>query len=107
MRLLGPRPGTLSTLPRSARSGPLRQATVARALPPGVLHQGAAFERLEQGPAGVTLHFAGGRPPATARLVVGADGGQSRVRQQVLGDGPPLYSGALSGHTPGRLECTP
>ena len=93
------RGGPASRLARAADASPFwspslaPQSTLASELPPGVLHQDAAFERLEQGPAGVALHFAGGRPPLTARLVVGADGGQSRVRQQVLGDGPPLYIG--------------
>ena len=81
--------------PTPSASPSPRQSLLARSLPPGVLHQEVQFDRFEEGADGshVTLHFKGGRPPLTARLVVGADGGQSGVRQQVLGDGPPLYQG--------------
>lgn len=79
---------------RRAPPPPTPQALLARSLPPGVLHQQTAVERLEEGPAGITLHFAGGCPPVTARLALGADGSQSFVRQLILGDGPPLYAGA-------------
>jgi salicylate hydroxylase len=69
------------------------QSLLAHSLPPGVLHQEVQFDRFEEAADGssVTLHFKGGRPPMTTRLIVGADGGQSGVRQQVLADGPPLY----------------
>ena len=74
---------------------PNPQSLLARSLPPGVLHQEVQFDRFEEAADGsfVTLHFKGGRPPMTARLLVGADGGQSGIREQVLGDGPPLYQG--------------
>ncbi|PRW39250.1 FAD NAD(P)-binding domain-containing [Chlorella sorokiniana] len=71
------------------------QATLAAALPPGVLHQEAAFARNEEAAAGVTLHFHGEqRPPMTAQLLIGADGAQSGVRQQLLEDGPPSFLGS-------------
>lgn len=71
------------------------QGLLAASLPPGVLHEEVHFDRFEDAADGshVTLHFKGSQPPVTARLVVGADGGQSRVRQQVIGDGPPLFQG--------------
>ena len=74
---------------------PTTQAALAGCLPPDVLHQQAPLDRLEESPDGshVTLHFKGDRPPVTALLVVGADGGQSTVRSQVIGDGPPLFLG--------------
>lgn len=80
-------------------SGPTQpnpaQAALAAALPPSVLHQQAPFERYEQGPAGVMLRFHGGqRLPVSARLLIGADGAQSGVREQLLGDGPPQYLGS-------------
>ncbi|KAI7839966.1 hypothetical protein COHA_006287 [Chlorella ohadii] len=55
--------------------------------------QEVQFERFEEAADGsyVTLHFKGGRPPMTARLLIGADGGQSGIREQLLADGPPLY----------------
>lgn len=80
----------LAPLPRQPM-----QATLAAALPPGVLHQEAAFAGYEEAADGVTLHFHGGQqPPVTARLLIGADGAQSGVREQLLGDGPPTFLGA-------------
>lgn len=77
----------------------LSQALLAKSLPPGVLHQSTAFLGLEESEGGgsVTLRFAGGHPPVRARLVVGADGCQSAVRQQIIGDGPPLFAGKPKG----------
>jgi 2-polyprenyl-6-methoxyphenol hydroxylase-like FAD-dependent oxidoreductase len=82
------------------------QAVLARQLPEGVLHQRAAFDRYEESEDGVTIHFQQAAPssdgggsdsapsPVTARMLVGADGGQSAVRAQCIGDGPPLFLGA-------------
>ena len=86
------RPSKVETLPVPS---PLPQALLARSLPPGTLRQEVHFDRFEEAADGshLTLHFQGGRPPLTARLLIGADGGQSGVRQQLLGDGPPLYQG--------------
>lgn len=79
------------------------QATLASELPEGVLRQQAPLDRYEDTPnsssdgdgcdGGVTLHFtSGAHPPVKARLLVGADGSQSGVRAQLLGDGPPLFA---------------
>ena len=87
---------------------PYLQAVLARQLPEGVLHQHAAFDCYEESEDGVTIHFqqaassgdSGGGDsdsapsPVTARMLVGADGGQSAVRAQCIGDGPPLFLGA-------------
>lgn len=80
---------------RPCPTASLAQAALAGCLPPGVLRQRAAFDRLEESTDGsyVTLHFKGGQAPVTTRLVVGADGCQSAVRQAVIGDGPPLFLG--------------
>jgi 2-polyprenyl-6-methoxyphenol hydroxylase-like FAD-dependent oxidoreductase len=69
------------------------QSVLAAHLPPGLLHQQAVFDRYEEADEGVTIHFQGGRPPVTARLLVGCDGGQSAVRKQCIGDGPPVFAG--------------
>lgn len=40
----------------------------------------------------MTVHFQGGSPgPVRAKVLVGADGYFSAVRQQCLGDGPPEF----------------
>ncbi|KAL4459092.1 hypothetical protein ABPG75_013957 [Micractinium tetrahymenae] len=70
------------------------QATLAAVLPTGLLNTEAAFSHYEEGPAGVTVHFGGGSRPVAARLLVGCDGAQSAVRQQLLVDGPPDYLGS-------------
>src|SRR5690349_5729887 len=40
------------------------------------------------------VFFKGGRAPVKARLLVGADGGTSRVQKQCLGDNQLEYAGA-------------
>lgn len=75
---------------------PPPQSTLAAQLPPSVLRTQAAFSRYEEGgPSwGVRLEFLGGsHRPVRASLLVGADGAQSAVRQQLLADGPPTYQG--------------
>ena len=55
-------------------------------------HACGRFESYEEDSEGVTVHFQGGRPgPVRARVLVGADGYFSAVRQQCLGDGPPEF----------------
>ncbi|GAB4822622.1 hypothetical protein N2152v2_009668 [Parachlorella kessleri] len=86
---------------------------LAESLPEGVLQTGMAFERYdeaagENGGEGTTeghlqVHFRQLRPKAdeqesvtvNAKLLVGADGNMSGVRQQVLGDGPPQFLGTV------------
>ena len=56
------------------------------ACPPG------RFESYEEDAEGVTVHFQGGAPgPVRARVLIGADGYFSAVRQQCLADGPPDF----------------
>lgn len=74
----------------------IREEAVAR-LPPGVLRLDHSFDSYEESSTGVTVHTRSRagvpHPPLTAAVLVGADGNQSAVRAQLLGDGPPTYSG--------------
>lgn len=53
---------------------------------------GARCVSVEQGPDGVTAHFADG-PPERADVLVGADGIHSVVREQLLGPERPRFAG--------------
>jgi 2-polyprenyl-6-methoxyphenol hydroxylase-like FAD-dependent oxidoreductase len=95
MRLLQP-DGTLLLQEDTPDDAPLLRPEVDRAdlrdlfldaLPEGVVRWGHAFESAGDG----TLHFAGGGR-ATYDLLVGADGGQSRVRA-LLTDARPVHLG--------------
>ncbi|RKU02001.1 hypothetical protein C7H84_17845 [Burkholderia sp. Nafp2/4-1b] len=66
-----------------------------RAVPAGIVHAGDAFERLEQNREHVVAHFASGRAE-TADLLIGADGGRSTVRAQLLPDVRPTYAGYVA-----------
>ena len=68
------------------------QGALLRALPPGSVHLGRRFGGFEQGPDGVRALFADGAPVSCEALIC-ADGLHSRAREQLLGDGPPVYRG--------------
>ncbi|KAL4447957.1 hypothetical protein ABPG75_005176 [Micractinium tetrahymenae] len=71
------------------------QAELAATLPDGVLHTGHKFLRYEEGADGVVAVFE--TPEGTHRLqaslLIGCDGEQSAVREQLVGDGPPQFLG--------------
>jgi salicylate hydroxylase len=72
-------------------------AECAARLPAGVLRLDHAFDGYEEGTGGVTVRTrsraGGAHPPLRAGVLVGADGNMSGVRAQLLGDGPPHYTG--------------
>ena len=45
-----------------------------------------------ESPDGVTVHFDRGRPAVNAKILIGADGYFSKIRQLCLDDGPPLFA---------------
>ena len=68
----------------------LRNA-LAEYLPSGTIQLSKRLLRLEQHPNFVTLHFSDASS-VDAKVVVGADGSFSKVRQQTLNDGMPDYT---------------
>jgi 3-hydroxybenzoate 6-monooxygenase len=73
-------------------------ATLLRACEaePGIaLETGRSVAGFSQDAAGVTLRFEDGSG-AQGAVLVGADGLWSRIRQQVVGDGPPVVSGHIA-----------
>ena len=72
-----------------------------------VVRRGKTFERYETGVDGrVTAYFSDGTS-ATADVLIGADGANSRVRQQLLPDAERIDTGilAIAGkHRPGRSQ---
>lgn len=55
------------------------------------------FVRYEEGEDGVEVEFETPEGPRRLRaaLLIGCDGGQSAVREQLIGDGPPQYLGGV------------
>lgn len=80
------------------------QSELAAALPEGVLRTGHRFLRYQEGEDGVVVEFdtPEGRRSLHAALLIGCDGGQSAVREQLIGDGPPQFLG--EGGRGGRKE---
>jgi salicylate hydroxylase len=72
------------------------QSALLKFLPGEALVLGHRLERFEEDDHGVSVWFEGSDNPVHARLLVGADGGRSLVRQQLLGDGQPVYTGAMT-----------
>jgi 2-polyprenyl-6-methoxyphenol hydroxylase-like FAD-dependent oxidoreductase len=70
-------------------------ALLRDALPSQYYHNGKSLDRIEEGDAKVTAHFADGTS-AEAELLVGADGLFSSVRRQFLPEVQPLYAGYVA-----------
>src|SRR4051812_34391096 len=74
------------------------------ALPSDSLHLGHAFESYEQHSGVVVVKFDNGAS-LEFDLLIGADGLHSRVRAQLLDDGPPVYRGYIAWR--GVVDFTP
>ena len=68
------------------------QRALLAGLAPDTVQLGMAFEQLHETPAGVAAHFANGTV-AHANALLGADGLNSRVRQQLFPAATPRYAG--------------
>ncbi|HEX7910515.1 MAG TPA: FAD binding domain-containing protein [Paraburkholderia sp.] len=82
-------------MPQTQTSWSLIYSAMRRALPVEVIHSGERFTHLEQTGASVTAHFESGRVEQ-ADLLIGADGGRSTVRAQLLPDSQPSYAGYIA-----------
>ncbi len=73
------------------------QSSLARALPGGMVHWQHAYLGHSDTSEGVMLELdtPGGTQRVAAQLLIGCDGGQSQVRERMLGDGPPTFLGKL------------
>ena len=70
-------------------------AALLSLVPADVVHLGRKLGRFEQDEDGVTLHFADGGS-ARASVLIGADGVHSVVRDQLLGEERPRYTGRIA-----------
>ncbi|UEP28969.1 MULTISPECIES: FAD binding domain-containing protein [unclassified Burkholderia] len=82
-------------MPQTQTAWNVIYTALKRALPAGVVHAGETFERLDSNGASITAHFASGRVEH-ADLLVGADGGRSGVRAQLLPETQPTYAGYVA-----------
>ncbi|KVT65076.1 hypothetical protein WK56_31700 [Burkholderia ubonensis] len=82
-------------MPQTQTAWNVIYTALKRALPAGVVQAGESFERLEQDGNRVIARFASGRVEQ-ADLLVGADGGRSSMRAQLLPDARPAYAGYVA-----------
>jgi 2-polyprenyl-6-methoxyphenol hydroxylase-like FAD-dependent oxidoreductase len=76
-------------------------------LPAGAIHLNKRFSQLQQHADHVELHFTDGTS-VEAKIVVGADGCFSKIRQQTLGDGLPDFTVSCLNHISLLLQgCSP
>ncbi len=73
----------------------LLQEILASTLPPDIIHLNHRCIGFEQNDKGIQAYFEGGKT-AQADLLIGADGINSAIRQQLIGDGSPRYAGRMS-----------
>ena len=71
---------------------PALHGVLAKSVGEDEVQVGTKLVRFEQDEGGVTAHFADGRT-ARGDVLIGADGLQSTVRKQLLGDSEPRYRG--------------
>ncbi|NEQ36849.1 MAG: NAD(P)-binding protein [Okeania sp. SIO3I5] len=71
------------------------QQILASFLPPDVIHLNYRCINFEQNENTVITHFENGKT-VVADLLIGADGGNSVVRQKLIGDGQPQYLDTMS-----------
>ena len=89
------------TMPQTQTAWNVIYTALKRALPAGIVHAGDAFERFEQDGERIVAHFASGHAE-TADLLIGADGGRSAVRAQLMPDVRPTYAGYVAWRRDGR-----
>ena len=82
-------------MPQTQTAWNVIYTALKRALPAGIIHAGDAFERFERHGERIVAHFASGHAE-TADLLIGADGGRSTVRAQLLPDVRPAYAGYVA-----------
>ncbi|KVC51036.1 hypothetical protein WI72_26000 [Burkholderia ubonensis] len=82
-------------MPQTQTAWNVIYTALKRALPAGIVHAGESFERFEQDGNRVIARFASGRVEQ-ADLLVGADGGRSSVRAQLVPDARPAYAGYVA-----------
>ncbi|MBN3751144.1 hypothetical protein G3N96_38030 [Burkholderia sp. Se-20373] len=82
-------------MPQTQTAWNVIYTALKRALPAGVVRAGDAFERFEQDGERIVAHFASGHAEA-ADLLIGADGGRSAVRAQLMPDVRPTYAGYVA-----------
>jgi 2-polyprenyl-6-methoxyphenol hydroxylase-like FAD-dependent oxidoreductase len=71
------------------------QELLVQALPRESIHLGHVFDKFEQRQSDVLAHFTNGAANE-CDVLIGADGLHSRVRTQLLGDGPPADRGYVA-----------